>query len=168
MRTVARTTLAFGCLLAAISALPAAAAANRSARLDNRERAIVRGINHQRAQYGLAPVRANARLSRAADYHSWEMLDANYFAHTSRDGGPFDERVRRYVNKRALGETLAMLGGGCGRGSARRVVRMWMDSPPHRAILLSGNYRRVGIGKRVGSLGSSKACVVTADFSSKK
>jgi len=168
MRTVARTTLAFGCLLAAISALPAAAAANRSARLDNRERAIVRSINHQRAKYGLAPVRANARLSRAADYHSWEMLDANYFAHTSRNGGPFDERVRRFANKRALGETLAMLGGGCGRGSAHRVVQMWMNSPPHRTILLSGTYRRVGIGKRVGSLGSSKACVVTADFSSKK
>jgi len=168
MRTVARTTLAFGCLLAAISALPAAAAANRSARLDNRERAIVRSINHQRAKYGLAPVRANARLSRAADYHSWEMLDANYFAHTSRNGGPFDERVRRFANKRALGETLAMLGGGCGRGTAHRVVQMWMNSPPHRTILLSGTYRRVGIGKRVGSLGSSKACVVTADFSSKK
>jgi len=168
MRTVARTTLAFGCLLAAISALPAAAAANRSARLDNRERAIVRSINHQRAKYGLAPVRANARLSRAADYHSWEMLDANYFAHTSRNGGPFDERVRRFANKRALGETLAMLGGGCGRGSAHRVVQMWMNSPPHRTILLSRTYRRVGIGKRVGSLGSSKACVVTADFSSKK
>jgi uncharacterized protein YkwD len=168
MRTVARTTLAFGCMLAAACALPAAAAANSSARLDNRERAIVRSINHQRAKYGLAPVRANARLSRAADYHSWEMLDANYFAHTSRDGGPFDERVRRYVNKRALGETLAMLSGGCGSGSAHRVVRMWMDSPPHRAILLSGTYRRVGIGKRVGSLGSSKACMVTADFSSKR
>jgi uncharacterized protein YkwD len=61
-----------------------------------------------------------------------------------------------------------MLGGGCGRGSAHRVVRMWMDSPPHRAILLSGSYRRIGIGKRVGSLGSSKACMVTADFSSKR
>jgi uncharacterized protein YkwD len=168
MRTVARTTFAFGCLLAATVAGPAAASASTTARLDQKERAIVRGINHQRAQHGLAPLRASARLSRAADFHSWEMLDANYFAHTSRDGGPFDERVRRYVNKNALGETLAMLGGGCGRGSARRVVRMWMDSPPHRAILLSGNYRRVGIGKRVGSLGSSKACMVTADFSSRK
>jgi uncharacterized protein YkwD len=168
MRTVARTTLAFGCLLAATFAGPAAASASSTARLDQKERAIVRGINHQRAKYGLAPLRASASLSRAADFHSWEMLDANYFAHTSRDGGPFDERVRRYVNKRALGETLAMLGGGCGRGSAHRVVRMWMDSPPHRAILLSGSYRRVGIGKRVGSLGSSKACMVTADFSSKR
>jgi uncharacterized protein YkwD len=168
MRTVARTTFAFGCLLAAILAVPAVASAGSGARLDQKERAIIRGINHQRANHGLAPVRASARLSRAADYHSWEMLDANYFAHTSRDGGPFDERVRRYVNKRALGETLAMLGGGCGRGSAHRVVRMWMDSTPHRAILLSSTYRRVGIGKRVGSLGSGKACMVTADFSSRK
>jgi uncharacterized protein YkwD len=168
MRTVARTTLALGCLLAAAFAVPAVAAARNTARLDQRERAIIRGINHQRAQHGLAPVRASGRLSRAADYHSWEMLDANYFAHTSRDGSPFDARVRRFVSKRALGETLAMLGGGCRSGSARSVVRMWMDSPPHRAILLSSSYRRVGIGKRVGSLGSQKACLVTADFSSRR
>jgi uncharacterized protein YkwD len=168
MHTVARTTFALGCLLAATFAAPAAASAGSSARLDQKERAIIRGINHQRANHGLAPVRASARLARAADFHSWEMLDANYFAHTSRDGGSFDERVRRYVNKRALGETLAYLGGGCGRGSARQIVRMWMNSPPHRAILLSGTYRRVGIGKRVGSLGSRKACMITADFSSRK
>jgi uncharacterized protein YkwD len=167
MRTVARTTFALGCLLAAAFAVPAVAAAHSGARLDQKERAIIRAINHQRAKHGLASVHASARLSRAADYHSWEMLDANYFAHTSRDGGSFDERVRRFVKKRALGETLAYLGGGCGRGAARSVVRMWMNSPPHRAILLSGTYRRVGIGKRVGSLGSSKACMVTADFSSK-
>jgi uncharacterized protein YkwD len=166
MRTVARTTLALGCLLAATFAVPAVASAS-GARLDHRERAIIRGINQQRANYGLAPLRASGRLARAADFHSWEMLDANYFAHTSRDGGSFDERVRRYVNKNALGEALAYLGGSCGRGSARQIVRMWMNSPPHRAILLSGTYRRVGIGKRVGSLGSRKACMVTADFSSK-
>jgi uncharacterized protein YkwD len=166
MRTVARTTFALGCLLAATFAVPAVASAS-GARLDQKERAIIRGINHQRAKHGLAPVLASARLARAADYHSWEMLDANYFAHTSRDGGSFDARVRRYVSKRALGETLAYLGGSCGRGSARQIVQMWMNSPPHRAILLSSTYRRVGIGKRVGSLGSGKTCVVTADFSSK-
>jgi uncharacterized protein YkwD len=168
MRTVASLTLAFGCFLAATFAVPTVANAGGSARLDNRERAIVRGINHQRARHGLAPVKSAARLSRAADYHSWEMLDANYFAHDSRDGGPFAERVRRFADKRALGETLAMLGGRCGRGSAHRVVRMWMNSPGHRAILLSSSYRRVGVAKRTGSLGSTKACLVTADFGSKR
>jgi uncharacterized protein YkwD len=166
MRTVASLTFACGCLLAVALALPAGAAAG-PARLDKREKAMVRGINAQRARYGLAPVRANRRLGRAADYHSWEMLDANYFAHESRDGTPFDQRVRRYANHRSVGETLAML-GGCGKRSARRVVRMWMNSAGHRAILLSSTYRRVGLGKRTGDLGGSRACVVTADFGSKK
>jgi uncharacterized protein YkwD len=43
-----------------------------------------------------------------------------------------------------------------------------MNSPGHRAILLSSQYRRVGVGKRTGSLGSTRACVVTADFSSRR
>ena len=167
MRTVALLTSAFGCLLAALFVVPAVATAG-PARLDQREKAMIRGINHQRARYGLAPVRASHGLNRAADYHSWEMLDGNYFAHSSRDGGPFDVRIHRFTHPRALGETLAMLGGGCGRGSARQVVRMWMNSPGHRAILLSSRYRRVGVAKRVGSLGSTHACVVTADFASRR
>ena len=133
-----------------------------------RERAVVRSINRQRAHHGLGHVRGSAPLARAADYHSWEMLDANYFAHESRDGGQFDARVRRFTRRRALGETLAMVGGGCRRGMAKRVVRMWMNSPGHRAILLSSAFRQVGIGARAGSLGSGRACVVTADFASRR
>jgi uncharacterized protein YkwD len=166
MRTVALLTSALGCLLAATFAVPALAEAG-SPRLDNRERAIVHRINTQRAQNGLAHVRTSRRLARAADYHSWEMLDANYFAHESRNGGSFDARIHRYVRPRALGETLAMLGGDCGRGSARRIVSMWMNSAGHRAILLSSRYRRIGLAKRAGSLGSTHACVVTADFASR-
>ena len=167
MRTVALLTSALGCLLAATFSVPALAVAG-SARLDNRERAIVRGINAQRARYGLARVSMSKPLSRAADYHSWEMLDANYFAHESRNGGSFDARISRFTHKRALGETLAMLGGRCGRESARKIVRMWMNSAGHRAILLSSTYRRIGLGKRTGDLGGNRACVVTADFGSKR
>jgi uncharacterized protein YkwD len=147
--------------------VPSNAAANK-ARLDSRERAIVRGINYQRSRYGLAALRSSGRLARAADHHSWEMLHANYFAHSSANGESFASRVRRYVNHRALGETLAMLGGGCGRGSARTVVRMWMNSPPHRAVLLSSSYRKIGLAKRTGSLGGTRACLVTADFASRR
>jgi uncharacterized protein YkwD len=95
------------------------------------------------------------------------MLDADYFAHESRDGGPFDQRVRRYANHRALGETLAML-GGCGRKAAGRIVRMWMNSPGHRAILLSSSFRKVGVAKRTGDLRGDRACLITADFGSRK
>jgi uncharacterized protein YkwD len=166
MRAAASLTLAVSCLLAALSVSPITATA-AAPRVDGKERAIVRAINRQRAKHGLAKVKTSRRLARAADFHSWEMLDANYFAHESRDGSPFDQRVRRYARHRSLGETLAML-GGCGKGSARRVVRMWMRSPGHRAILLSSTYRRIGLGKRTGDLGGNRACVVTADFGSRR
>ena len=167
MRAAAPLTLAVGCMLAAlpISAISATAGANP--RVDAKERAIVRAINRERARHDLAKVRSNRRLARAADFHSWEMLDADYFAHESRDGSPFHERVRRYVSYRTIGETLAMV-GRCGKGSARRIVRMWMNSPGHRAILLSSTFRRVGLGKRTGDYGGNRACMVTADFASKK
>lgn len=165
MRSAATLLLAAGLMLAAQSVLPAVAAAKQ--RLDARERAIVRAINRQRADHDVPKVRATRPLSRAADYHSWEMLDADYFAHESRDGGPFDERVRRFADHRALGETLAMV-GRCGNGSPRRIVRMWMNSPGHRAILLDGTYRRVGVGKRTGKLGDDRVCVITADFGSSR
>jgi uncharacterized protein YkwD len=167
MRTVALLTSALGCLLAATFAVPALAEAG-SPRLDNRERAIVHRINTQRAQNGLAHVRTSRRLARAADYHSWEMLDANYFAHESANGGSFAARVHRFTHKHALGETLAMLGGRCGHGSAAQIVSMWMNSPGHRDILLSSEYRRIGVSARTGMLGGTKACVVTADFGSKR
>ena len=164
MRTVALLTLAASCLL---FATPTVGTADAKPRLDGRERAIVRAINRQRTKHGLSSLKSSRRLARAADYHSWEMLDADYFAHESRDGSSFATRVRRYANLRAIGETLAML-GGCGRKAARKVVRMWMNSPGHRAILLSPSFRKVGIGRRTGNLGDSRACVVTADFGSRK
>jgi uncharacterized protein YkwD len=167
MRTVASLTLALTCLLAALFTSPITGTATAKPRIDDKERAIVRAINRQRANHGLGALKPSRRLARAADFHSWEMLDADYFAHESRDGGAFDERVRRYANHRSLGETLAML-GGCGAKAARKVVRMWMDSPGHRAIVLSSSYRRVGIGKRTGELDGGRRCVVTADFGSKK
>lgn len=167
MHAVASMTLAVSCLLTTLWVSSLTATASAKPRVDANERAIVRAINRQRAKHGLAKVKTSLRLARAADFHSWEMLDADYFAHESRNGGPFDQRVRRFANHRALGETLAML-GGCGKGSARRVVRMWMNSSGHRAIMLSSTYRRVGLGKRTGKLGGNRACVVTADFGSRK
>ena len=154
-------------LLAVLLTAPAPAAAAGKPHLDRLERSIIRAINRKRDAHGLGDLRSSSRLAKAADYHSWEMLDANYFAHSSRDGGSFDRRVRRFAHHRAVGETLAWV-SRCGRRSARQVVRMWMNSSGHRAILLSSQFRRVGVGKRTGSLGSTRACVVTADFGSRR
>jgi uncharacterized protein YkwD len=153
--------------LAVVSLLLLPALASAGPRHDGFERKVVRAVNAERAQHGLAAVKGNRRLARAADFHSWEMLAGNYFAHASRDGGSFDSRVRRYARFRALGETIAWM-SRCGRRAARRIVNMWMRSSGHRAILLSSAFRRIGVGRRTGRLGSSRACVVTADFGSRR
>jgi uncharacterized protein YkwD len=87
------------------------------------------------------------------------MLRSDYFAH-----GAFTARVHRYVSFRRIGETIAMRS----RCSARGFVRMWLNSPPHRAVLLSRGFRRIGIGRRKGRLGARRACLVTADFASRR
>jgi uncharacterized protein YkwD len=131
-------------------------------RLDRGEAAVVRAINRVRARHHRPRLRADARLDRAADLHSLQMLRADRFAH-----GRFYARVRHFVPSHSVGETLAWVPGlGCRHRRMGRVVRIWMHSAPHRAILLSGRYRRVGVGRRRGHLGTLPACVVTADFTS--
>jgi uncharacterized protein YkwD len=159
MRTVACVLCALSTLLVLMFATAAPAAQAASSRIDGGERAVVRAINRARAAHGLRGLRTHRRLARAADAHSRSMLSSNFFSH-----GAFSQRVRRYVSLRRIGETIAMTT----RCSARKVVRMWLNSPPHRAVLLSGGFRRVGVGRRKGMLGATRACLVTADFGSRR
>ena len=57
---------------------------------------------------------------------------------------------------RYAGETLAK-----GQVTPRAIVQLWMDSPGHRAILLSQAPRRIGIGASVDATGT---WVVAANF----
>ena len=41
---------------------------------------------------------------------------------------------------------------------------MWKSSPPHRANLLNGHFRAVGIGAAAGTYAGRAATYVTADF----
>ena len=159
MRSVALVLCTLTTLLVLSFAAAAPAAQAGSPRLDRGERSVIRAINRARASHGLRRLLAGRRLARAADAHSRNMLRADFFAH-----GSFSQRVRHFVRYRSIGETIAMTS----RCSARAVVRMWLNSPSHRAVLLSGKFRRVGVGRRRGRLGSSRACMVTADFASRR
>ena len=159
MRTVACVLCTITTLLVLTFTAAAPAAQAAGPRVDRGERAVLRAINRARAHYGLRALRTHRRLARAADAHTRAMLRSNSFSH-----GAFASRLRRYVSFRRLGETIAMTS----RCSASKVVRMWLNSPPHRAVLLSGDFRRIGLGRRKGSLGAGPACVVTADFASRR
>jgi uncharacterized protein YkwD len=151
-----RILLQFAVLTLALTAL--AAPAGGAVRLDRAERSAIRHINAFRAHHGLPGLRRSRALNRSAERHSTDMWRRAFFGHSSSDGTPFHLRVRRFVGDGSVGETLAWLSRH--RGVGRTVVRMWIDSPPHRAILLERGFRRVGVARRHGRW--------TADFASRR
>lgn len=157
-------------LLAALAwlSLPAPDAEAAGARLDRAERALVREINRTRRAHGLHRLNRNRRLQHSADYHCWDMLNANFFAHASSNGTSFERRVKRYTRKRRLGENLAYVPSQDARHAATEIVQMWLNSPGHREALLSPAFSRVGVARRIGKWGDFRVAVYTADFSSKR
>jgi uncharacterized protein YkwD len=121
-------------------------------------------LNAQRAQSGLAPLAADRRLDRAASRFSRSMVAERFFAHVSPAGSTPGQRARAAgFAGSALGETIAWGAGELSTPAA--IVDQWMQSPPHRAIILDGRYRRVGLGVASGSpAGADGAATVTADF----
>jgi uncharacterized protein YkwD len=110
-------------------------------------------LNRERARYRLRPLRLNDKLGSAAGRHSREMVDRRYFSHDSPDGTSCVQRMldTHYVPPR----TSWWLGENIGWGSATlaqpaALVRMWMNSPGHRANILDPHFRDVGIGIEPG------------------
>jgi uncharacterized protein YkwD len=114
-------------------------------------------MNSVRASYGLAPLRVDVHLVRAARGHSADMIHRQYFAHGSVAG----RAVAAGAQGPLFGEDLAWSTGL----TAQWVVNAWLNSPKHRAVLLRRGFSRVGIGISHGPFaGHGGAGVVTADF----
>jgi uncharacterized protein YkwD len=145
-------------------ALPAAPADAGSAKQDRVERAVVKQVNSIRAQHGLRALRRSRGLARAADVKAKEVASTAVLSHASPDGTPMHQRVRRYVNARAVGEALGYVPARSPQ--ANRIVKAWMASPSHRAALLSPSFRRVGVGRRKGRVGSNRVAVIALDLAS--
>jgi uncharacterized protein YkwD len=92
------------------------------------------------------------------------MARQRFFDHVSPAGSTVGQRVRQAgFTGRGVAETIAW---GAGDSAApEAIVAMWMASPGHRAIIMDGTYRRVGVGVASGSpAGMDGATTVTADF----
>ena len=149
------------CLPAAAATIAAlvCAATSTASGLTPPEQALLDGLNGARRAEGLAPLRVDWRLERAARFHSEEMLRQEYFGH-----GAFAWRLSHFG---AVGPAFAEnLAWGVGSGAApETVVQMWLKSPGHRQNLLRPGFRRVGLASMRGDfLGYGSARVVTVDF----
>ena len=105
------------------------------------EQRMLNLVNSERAKMGLSALRANLKVTEVARLKAGEMIAKNYFSHTSPTyGSPFDMMKQFGVSYRYAGENLA---GAPGTDIAHTNL---MNSPGHRANILNGNYREVGIG----------------------
>jgi uncharacterized protein YkwD len=131
---------------------------------------IVARINAQRGARGLRALRVSRGLTAAADYHSHQMGVFGFFEHESRNGAPFWRRIERfYPSGRgywSVGENLFWESPDTSGSSA---VHEWMQSPPHRRNVLTGEWREVGVAAvhfaaASGAYGGRTVTIVTADF----
>ncbi len=164
MRTALLACSAVICCCVVLAWQPGAAHA-KTAGLDGTERKVVKLVNKIRARHGLKRLKSSRALARAANDHTGDILRTDVLSHCSPDGTPMATRVRRYTGADWVGENIATV---TRKGSAaRKVVRMWMASPGHRAVLLSPSGRRIGVGKRKGNLAGATRAVFTADLASR-
>jgi uncharacterized protein YkwD len=112
------------------AATSASAAADASAgksgdlELTEVEKQMLDKTNAQRARYGLPPLRAVRKLVQTARSHAAWMTNNHTLQHTSQ----------------AVGENIAM-----GQPTTDDAVRDWMNSPGHRANILSSGYSQTGV-----------------------
>ncbi|MEA2248613.1 MAG: hypothetical protein QOH46_3142 [Solirubrobacteraceae bacterium] len=108
-------------------------------------------VNVERTTRGLGPLRDAAPLRTAARRFSADMVARRFFDHVSPNGTTVSSRVRLagYRNMSSVGENIGWGTGALATPAA--IVRAWMDSPPHRAVILNGRFREAGVGVTPGS-----------------
>jgi uncharacterized protein YkwD len=129
-------------LMPAVENLPAIAAAT------------VCLVNGERADAGVPPLAANAKLDVASLGHSQDMVTKSYFAHASQDGSDVADRVRGtgYIPSNGewtVGENLAWGTGTLATPGA--IVQAWMNSQGHRENILRAGFKEAGLGIALGN-----------------
>jgi len=106
------------------------------------EMEVVRLVNIEREKAGLKPLVADPLLMKGARAKSKDMVDNRYFSHNSPTyGSPFNMMKTFGIRYRNAGENIAS-----GQRTPDSVVRAWMNSPGHRANILSSKYGKIGVG----------------------
>ena len=119
--------------------------------------------NQQRAANGVAPLVMNDLLTNAAQMKAQNMFADNYWAHFAPDGtSPWYWFLKAGYQYNYAGENLAR-----GFTTANDVVTAWMNSPEHRANMLSSNYNDVGFAVQEGSLTGEDTVLVVQEFGSR-
>lgn len=93
-------------------------------------------------QYRTTPLKVDRNLSRIAQTKANDMVNKDYFSHTTPDGNKFSYFLYQMgYSYNAAGENLAM-----DYKNNQAVVDAWMNSPGHRDNIINPVYTKTGIG----------------------
>lgn len=141
-------------LLAASFVAPGTAAAAGGMTISEAELAMVDALNVDRTTRGLVPVRIDSRLMAIARARSVDMATKNYFSHTQPDGrNVFDILSAQKITWYNAGEIIAWNNYPTLETSVPAANTQWLNSPGHKAIVVSTTYNYVGVGLALGSNG---------------
>jgi hypothetical protein len=121
---------------------------------------IVELTNEDREKYGLNDLKSNSKLSSAALAKANNMFKLQYWNHF----GPNGESPWDFI--KGSGYTYVYAGENLAKGfkTAQGVEEAWMASPTHRANLLSGNYKEIGVAVVSGKLLGEDVILVVQMF----
>ena len=106
------------------------------------EERVVQLVNIERQKAGLDALYIDSKISDVARVKSKDMADLNYFDHYSPTYGMANNMLLRFgITYSFWGENIAS-----GQDTPEIVVHEWMNSPTHRANILSQNFTFIGVG----------------------
>lgn len=109
-------------------------------------------VNAERARRRLPLYTHSPELASLARLHSRNMVRYRFFSHTDHEGRDAPARKHAYAPGLfgSLGENIAYNAGATEEEAARNLMRSWMDSPGHRAHILSRQFTHLGVGVAEG------------------
>jgi len=103
-------------------------------------------INQARNKNNLPPLNLNSILNSIATGRSTDMVNRNYFGHTTPEGkNIFTILQEKGVGYCSAGENICYANPPS-NASPEYALGTWMNSGAHRANILSSNFSQIGIG----------------------
>ena len=134
------------------------------------ERTVLCLVNRERTSRGLKKLRSSAKLAKAAESHSRDMVDRNYFDHVSPGGGTMQDRIKGtgwFSGARSFAFAENIAWGSEELAAPSNIVENWMESPGHRRNILNGRYVELGVGIALGTPREYDGATYTTNFGAK-
>lgn len=122
-------------------------ATNESSYMAAVESEIINIVNSERTKVGKKALSYKATMQSYGRQKSKDMAINNYFSHEDLSNRTeYDKMKANGVKINAWGENIAYMSNRSPEVLAREFMNNWMNSPGHKANILSGNFTGIGVG----------------------